>query len=61
MCQIFTDLGDGAGSNFIAAYCKKWKALMFKLLDIIGMAAFNEYHRAKIAIISKIHVFFRFI
>ena len=57
---IFADLGDVSGSNFIAAYCKNWKALIFKLLDLIGMAAFNEYHRAKIGIISKIHVFFSF-
>ena len=43
---IFADLGDVSGSNFIAAYCNKWKALIFKLLDLTGMAAFNEYHRA---------------
>ena len=49
-----------SGSNFIAAYCKNWKALIFKFLDLIGMAAFNEYHRAKIGIISKIRVFFSF-
>ena len=58
---IFVDLGDVSGSNFIAAYCKNWKALIFKLLDLIGMAAFNEYHRAKMELFQKFMYFFHFI
>ena len=50
-----------SGSNFIAAYCKNWKALIFKLLDLIGMAAFNEYHRAKMELFKKYMYFFHFI
>ena len=62
MWPIFADLGvsNFSGSNFIAAYCNNWKDLIFKLFDLTAMGAFNEYHRAKKGIISKIHVFFSF-
>ena len=59
--SIFADLGDGSGCNFFVANCNDWKALIFKLLDLTGMAVFIEYLRAEKELFQKLMYFFHFI
>ena len=47
MYLIFTDLRDGAGSNFRIINIEIYKALISKLMELIGMGDFNGHIRAK--------------